>query len=283
MKDKKLENFIDTLQSTNIRISDIVDVKKVLKDVESVKINLYTLNYIISNTREEMINRIKILYQKDSKVFFTLPLLIAFENNREIFENNISINIDEYLSSLDNIISFFDNSGLFELILKGKLQHFNDYLLGIKVGLDSNARKNRFGTRNEKDIKQIIEKEFSKYKDLTLQYQIKGKDIENVNQIENLINKKFDVLIKNNSNNKTILIESSFYNTQGSKLTETSRSYKKIFEDFESLGSYYLFIWVVDGKGVKSIENEIESKFHFDYIFNKSGFIEKIKTYLELN
>lgn len=115
------------------------------------------------------------------------------------------------------------------MILKGKIKHFLDYLTGVKVGLDSDSRKNRFGNKNEKDIQYIIENELKKYSNLEIKYQISK--LEDFKDSNILFNKKFDVMIKNKINNKIVLIESSYYNTTGSKLSETSRSYTKIHNE----------------------------------------------------
>lgn len=85
--------------------------------------------------------------------------------------------------------------------------------MGVKVGLDTHARKNRFDLKNEKEIEEIIKKEFKKYDFLDIQFQVSKLDI--FKSHKKWFNKKFDVVIKNNKNNKTILLESSFYNTQG--------------------------------------------------------------------
>lgn len=152
--------------------------------------------------------------------------------------------------------------------------------MGVKVGLDTHARKNRFDLKNEKEIEEIIKKEFKKYDFLDIQFQVSKLDI--FKSHKKWFNKKFDVVIKNNKNNKTILLESSFYNTQGSKISETSRSYENIFNYLKKYNDQYIFIWIADGKGLESIKNDLSTKIELDYIFNKTNFIDVIKKKLNL-
>lgn len=165
-------------------------------------------------------------------------------------------------------------------IKQNKARNFVDYLVGVKVSLDTHARKNRFGSKNEKEIEEIIKIEFQKYDFLNIQFQVSKLDI--FKSHKKWFNKKFDVVIKNNKNNKTILLESSFYNTQGSKISETSRSYENIFNYLKKYQEQYIFIWVADGKGLESIKNDLSTKIELDYIFNKKDFLYVIKKKLNL-
>ncbi|MBR3348207.1 MAG: hypothetical protein IKG36_02215, partial [Mycoplasmataceae bacterium] len=115
---------------------------------------------------------------------------------------------------------------------------------------------------------------------LEIKYQISK--LEDFKDSNILFNKKFDVMIKNKNNNKIVLIESSYYNTTGSKLSETSRSYTKIHNEIAKYYNQYKFIWIVDGNGIKSIKNEIEEKIKLNYVFNKSNFLEYIKEILDI-
>ena len=276
----KLSNFFETLEITNIELKDLVDINKILKDIDEVEMSLYSLDYIIDISEEKINNKIRKLYEKNKNVFKVLPLLIACDEKKELKINFQVIKLNKLINDIELIVLFFKQSGLLNLILKGKIKHFLDYLTGVKVGLDSNSRKNRFGNKNEKDIQYIIENELKKYSNLEIKYQISK--LEDFKDSNILFNKKFDVMIKNKINNKIVLIESSYYNTTGSKLSETSRSYTKIHNEIAKYYNQYKFIWIVDGNGIKSIKNEIEEKIKLNYVFNKSNFLEYIKEILDI-
>ena len=278
---EKLIQYLETLEITNIKLRDLININKVIKEVENVEINLNTLDYIIANNEDEIIKRISVLFHKDKKIFSVVPLLVASEIDKMFKVEKEYLSFDDLIENLDNLIYTFKETGLIKLIASGKIKRFIDYLTGVKVGLDSNARKNRSGKINEDDVKEIIEKELSSYSFLDIKYQVSGKDIEQIKNNNKLKKKKFDVAIKNIKNNKAVFIESSFYNTQGSKVSETARSYSDVYNIIKNYNGYF-FVWVADGEGIKSIVELLKEKIELNYLFNKSQFINHIKEVLEL-
>ncbi|WP_022935282.1 DpnII family type II restriction endonuclease [Mesomycoplasma moatsii] len=276
----KLTQYLSSLEKTNIELEDLIDTKKIIKKIDEIEIKLNTLNYIISSNEEEIIKKIKTLYTKNKNVFSVLHTLVASEIDKELKFDKKTIKLIDLTKGVDSIILFFKKTGLLDFIKQNKIKNFVDYLVGVKVGLDTHARKNRFGLKNEKEIEEIIKKEFKKYDFLDIQFQVSKLDI--FKSHKKWFNKKFDVVIKNNKNSKTILLESSFYNTQGSKISETSRSYENIFNYLKKYNDQYIFIWIADGKGLESIKNDLSTKIELDYIFNKTNFIDVIKKKLNL-
>ena len=55
-------------------------------------------------------------------------------------------------------------------------------------------------------------------------------------------------------------IEVNFYGSGGSKLNETSRSYKLIAEEAELVDGF-TFVWVTDGKGWRSARHNLQETF----------------------
>ncbi len=79
-------------------------------------------------------------------------------------------------------------------------------------------------------------------------------------------NKKFDFVIKKDG--KIYAIEVNFYNTGGSKLNETARSYKEIATETNNLQNF-TFIWITDGLGWKSAKNNLRETFNYmQHIYN---------------
>ena len=54
-------------------------------------------------------------------------------------------------------------TGLFKLLSKAKINSLLDYITGVEVGLDSNARKNRTGKVMENLVESYIKKANYKY------------------------------------------------------------------------------------------------------------------------
>jgi type II restriction enzyme len=70
--------------------------------------------------------------------------------------------------------------------------------------------------------------------------------------------KRFDFVIQ--TKNKTYLIETNFYNSGGSKLNETARSYKTIATEMKNVKGAK-FVWFTDGAGWKSAARNLEETF----------------------
>ncbi len=64
-------------------------------------------------------------------------------------------------------------------------------------------------------------------------------------------------------------------------MSETARSYSDVYNSIKNYNEY-LFIWVADGEGIKSIVELLKEKIELNYLFNKSQFIKHIKEVLEL-
>ena len=147
-----------------------------------------------------------------------------------------------------------------------------DYLTGVEVGLDSNARKNRTGHTMEDLVEQyIIQAGFIKnityfkemYKtDIEKKWGIDLSTISNNGKTE----KRFDFVIK--TNDQIYGIEVNFYSGGGSKLNETARSYKNIALEAEGINGFS-FIWFTDGEGWHSAKRNLQETFDvMDNIYN---------------
>ncbi len=170
---------------------------------------LNNLNYLISKNEKELISKIKTLIKENNKSFSVLPILLAFRNDKDesysfLDESNrefefIETNGDQF--ELESVIKFINQTNLKKIFLNRNITNLKDYVTGIEVGLDSNARKNRFGSIYENMIEDLLKKYNINY-----EKQFKLKSITKENK-----DKKFDFKI--NLNNKTYLIEVNFYNS----------------------------------------------------------------------
>lgn len=277
---KKIVNFIETLEYTNIELNDFVDIDKVKNKIDQVQIQLNTLNYIIANNQSELERKIRILFSENKNIFEILPLFVAIKDDIFFKYKNEIKTFKDFKDDVDLVIEFINKTRLNKLIIEGKIKNFIDYITGVEVGIDTNSRKNRFGQKNEKDIWEIIYNEFKDIDYIKIEKQLILDNIENDNLIKR--NKKFDFVITNTKNNISLLIETSYYNSNGSKINETSESFKKISEAISKYNNYQ-FLWVADGKGLSSIKKYLEKNFpEDDFICNKSQLVKVIKTKLKI-
>lgn len=78
--------------------------------------------------------------------------------------------------------------------------------------------------------------------------------------------KRFDYVVK--TNKQIYVIETNFYGSGGSKLNETSRSYKTLAHEVATIKGV-TFVWFTDGSGWKSARHNLEETFDvLDTIYN---------------
>ena len=80
--------------------------------------------------------------------------------------------------------------------------------------------------------------------------------------------KRFDFVVSTPS--MIYGVETNFYESNGSKLNETARSYKTITLETKELVDF-TFVWFTDGQGWKSARNNLEETFDvLEHIYNIS-------------
>ena len=95
------------------------------------------------------------------------PSLIVNRHIEKAHKALVYLGIDE-----KDIVEVRTVEELEKAIKENKYAITDDYLVGVKVGLDTHARKNRFGSKNEKEIEEIIKIEFQKYDFLNIQFHL---------------------------------------------------------------------------------------------------------------
>lgn len=283
--------FEEWLKKFKISISDYnyyVDFEKIYRNMDKVKIELNILNSLIgSKNIEEEFKKIIIKYPETLKC---VPLLLAVRSNEIFIKDNYKENIfrfDKMNYSTEKYIEFMEQSGLFDLLQNHIIKNLYDYILGVEVGLDSNARKNRGGHLMENLVEEYIIKagfikEETYFKEMYL------KEIEKKWNLDlsamsgnNVSTKRFDFVLK--TNNQVYVIETNFYggNCSGSKLNETARSYKMLAQEAR-LVEGVTFIWITDGTAWNNARKNLEETFNeLDTIYNindlENGILESLK------
>ncbi|MBU0459668.1 MAG: type II restriction endonuclease [Nanoarchaeota archaeon] len=287
--DKKVifDYLLDTLKDSIFTWDYFVDFKKVKQNIILVEKELNLMNVLIGkqNLEKEFLE----LIEEYPQVRKVLPILIALRNNkiREIkiiddfeelnFENKSSLfdPTQELTKELkDDLLNFFKESGLKKLFENKDVKNLVDYCVGVEVGMDTNARKNRTGQSMEKIVEGMIKK-FSEENNLeyipqATQTKIKEKwgfeiTLDKTNRI-------FDFAIFNKLKNKIYLVETNFYGGGGSKLKSTAGEYQYL-ADFLSNQKIDL-IWITDGVGWVTTKTSLFETFSKNkYLFN----IELIK------
>jgi type-2 restriction enzyme mboI len=264
--------FLSQLSETNATLDYFVDFEKVKGYVRKIALKLNQLNYLIGKDNlEEAIND---LYEENPKVFEVLDILIAVRNkNTKTLNNNGKIALlESFFTSPKGVLEYICETGLAEVFKNKEISNLVDYVFGIEVGLDTNARKNRGGDNMSKAVSLLFDKEGIYYKkevNSTLFLDIKSLGVDV---------KRFDFVIK--TKRKTYLIETNFYNTGGSKLNEVARAYSEVAPKINQYENYE-FVWITDGQGWLSAKNKLEEAYNIiPSVYNLttlSDFIEKVK------
>lgn len=252
----QFETFCSQLKRTNVTLDFFVDFKKVSYNVEEVLISLHTLNYLLGQS--DLRSAVNTLWQKDKTVFGVLDILIATRrsNNKMFYDPTDGQYqcVDSLFESPEGVLTFLEGTGLAELFRSKKIQNLVDYVFGIEVGLDSNARKNRSGRLMEA----VVAKMFSNA-GVVFERQVSSKNYPKVSAVLGTDQKVFDFVITHH--HTTYLIETNFYSGGGSKLNEVARSYTELAPKINALRGYE-FVWITDGIGWFSAKNKLEEAFY---------------------
>lgn len=179
---------------------------------------------------------------------------------------------------LKHIVKFTNRTGLLEQICR--MESTADYLLGVEVGLDTNARKNRSGLFLEQVVREAIQPILKRNKNLSVIEQIPFNRLANDFGIpvpESSKGVKFDFVIL--GGDKPVNIEVNFYGGTGSKPNEISRLYSKRGPDLSDAG--WKFVWLTDGQGWEKMKNLLGGAVRsIDYVINtellRKGLLESI-------
>ena len=262
-----------------------VDFEKIYKLAPKYKIELNILNSLIgSENIEEDFKDIIIKYPETLEV---IPLLLAVRSNEIFIKDSVNeylFKFNKILYSLDDYVMFMYKTGLFDLLQNHIINNLYDYVLGVEVGLDSNARKNRGGHLMENLVESYIVKAGYKenvnyFKEMYLSDIEKKWNLDlSVMSGNNTSTKRFDFVIK--TDKQVYVIEANFYASSGSKLNETARSYKMLAEE-SKLVKGVTFIWITDGIGWFDAKNNLEETFNeLDTLYNlddlDNGVLERL-------
>ena len=257
--------WLDTFRESIATYSYYVDFEKVYENVDSIKVELNILNSLIGS--KNIKTDFEKLLQKYPETLKYVPILLAVRNSEiSVTDETGSFNFDfaTQTRSIAEYSKFMEKSGLFNLLSNHLVNNLVDYVMGVETGLDSNGRKNRGGHLMEDLVESYIQKAgFVKDKnyfkemyihEITSKWGIDLSAISNQGKME----KRFDFVVK--TDKMIYAIETNFYGSGGSKLNETSRSYKTLSAEADTIDGF-TFVWFTDGKGWISARNNLEETF----------------------
>jgi type II restriction enzyme len=281
------KNFIPTIASFNY----LVDWDTVVNNKKKFELLLNNLNFLLGK-KESFKDDFEYLLRQNPGIVEALPILLATRDKEINFIDNYKdLNTHRFVFKKPNLVnidiinhyySFVEKTGLKSLFCDYDIKNLVDYVFGIEVGLNSNARKNRTGSSMEK-IVEIFLSEFCKdYPNFEFIEQATQNRIYDAFSYKIEIDKnsrRFDFALYNKENKKLFVFEVNFYSGGGSKLKATAGEYKEL--DTWMKQQNIDLIWVTDGAGWKTALRPLEETFnHNDYVINldmlKNGILKEI-------
>lgn len=270
-------NFETWLKSMKKSIADYTyytNFPKVYNNVSNIKVELNILNSLINSPDIE--GEFRELIVNYPGIIKAIPILLAKRESEILItekDSDKTFNFTKANHSVDEYVNFMHKTGLFDLLSNHIISDLTDYVRGVEVGLDSNARKNRTGQTMENIVEEHL-KDAGFIKDQTYFKEMRTNEIKAKFGIElNLstigrsrAEKRFDFVVKTKTT--VYAIEVNFYAGGGSKLNETARSYKTIALETKDVPNFK-FIWITDGVGWNNARNNLKETFDvFDDVYN---------------
>ncbi|MEO0081989.1 MAG: type II restriction endonuclease [candidate division WOR-3 bacterium] len=266
--DSALQLFLDTLVDTNRDHRFFVDWDKVERQVLAHKVELNILNSLIGSRNFD--RELEDILTKYPQVISAIPVLLALRGTDlkviedfQIEDSDIAYYdfTPRRLTGAERVsfVSLFAKTGLARFFQELSSRSIQDYAMGVEVGLDTHARKNRGGAAMELALKPLVYALRSDTVDVLYQKKFGAlKYSHGINPPSPLADRKADFLLVRRGG-RMVNIEVNFYTGTGSKPQEIVDSYILRQEELARYGMG--FIWVTDGHGWRGQRNQLKKAF----------------------
>ena len=279
-------NLTGTLIETNFSWDFFVNWSKAIGNRDVFRYELALLKSLRNSS--DPISDLRDLFRKYPEVIKVIPLLIACRDGLlkvlDSLETGLQFTTFDFSKKLyddeeiEDMVSFTEKTGLLEALCH--MDSATDYLLGVEVGLDTNARKNRSGLFLEKLVTEVLYDMSAKDSSVVSVAQKTFAHLEDRYGIRippTLRDRKFDYVVI--SKGKATNIEVNFYGGTGSKPSEIVNSYINRAQALSSEG--WRFVWLTDGQGWRKMQNQLRVGIaNIDYVINakllRDGLLEKV-------
>lgn len=269
----KFDVFLSQLKETNATLGFFTDFSKAYSNVANIAVKLNQLNFLLG--KDNLRAAVELIYNENPKAFEVLDILVAVRKKDKrlvLNEKQQPVLLESYFNDVESICAYIDGTGLGEVFSSKKITNLVDYVFGVEVGLDTNARKNRSGKLMAEAVAKVFDEAGVAYEEEVNSTSFNdltglGKDL-----------KRFDFVIR--KKDKIFLIETNFYNEGGSKPNEVARAYSDIAPKINA-NKKYEFVWITDGQGWLSAKNKLEEAYGIiPRVYNLTTlpfFVEEVK------
>lgn len=269
----KFDVFLSQLKETNATLGFFTDFSKAYSNVANIAVKLNQLNFLLG--KDNLRAAVELIDNENPKAFEVLDVLVAVRKKDKrlvLNEKQQPVLLESYFNDVESICAYIDGTGLGEVFSSKKITNLVDYVFGVEVGLDTNARKNRSGKLMAEAVAKVFDEAGVAYEEEVNSTSFNdltglGKDL-----------KRFDFVIR--KKDKIFLIETNFYNEGGSKPNEVARAYSDIAPKINA-NKKYEFVWITDGQGWLSAKNKLEEAYGIiPRVYNLTTlpfFVEEVK------
>lgn len=269
--EQEFSAFMKQLLETNANLGFYTDFEKCYGNVSKIAIRLNILNYLLG--KENIESAVHDIWEENPAAFSVLGILIAVrdkDKKKAIGDDGATHLIVDYFKTESGVIEYIKETGLEKVFSSKRITNLVDYVFGVEVGLDTNARKNRSGNIMADMVASILDSAGIAY-----EQEVYAEKYPAIQKALGADTKRFDFVVKTPS--KIYLMEVNFYSGGGSKLNEIARSYTEIAPRVNGCAGFE-FVWVTDGMGWKNAKTKLEEAFYtIPQIYNLTTFREFVK------
>lgn len=160
--DDVCKTLSDALIETNHTYDFFVNWSEVAQNRDAFKYEVALLKSIRNSIRPKA--DLRALLSRYPEVVKVIPILLACRDGIIKVLNAIQPDLkyktfdfsksNYSIKEIDNIVEFTENTGLLNMLCQ--MESATDCLLGVEVGLDTNARKNKSGLFLEKMVREVM-------------------------------------------------------------------------------------------------------------------------------
>lgn len=278
---RDFDSWLSTFTDSIATYAYYTDFDKVFANIESLRAELALLNSLVGSQDIERV--FSALVQRHPEVLRCIPLLLAVRKHALPAcdaAGSFTYHFLQKNQSIAQYAYFMRKRGLFDLLTNHISGNLQDYVMGVEVGLDSNARKNRGGTLMESLVETYLAATGIPYFRQVATSEIARRWAMDLSAISNkgTTEKRFDFVVK--TSRQLYVFETNFYASGGSKLNETARSYKTLAQEAETIPGL-TFIWITDGQGWQAARNNLCETFEvMEHLYNindlEAGILQQV-------
>lgn len=275
--DEVFAYFMRNLNDSIRKWDYFVNWTKVVGNTKELEIDLNTLNYLVG--KEDVETAFKELLRQNGRLVRLIPVMLACRDADFKILTDFTNGVWSYESftfrpknklteqEITLACKFATKTGLLEMFQTKIIKSVPDYIVGVEVGLDTNGRKKRGGTAMETVVKNLLLPICQKNK-LAMMPQATASKLKaqwNVDLKKVDADRGFDFAVKNGE--RLFFIETNYYSGGGTKLKSVAGEFQVLSTAIKDQG--FDFIWITDGLGWKTCENQFRSAFNkIDYTLN---------------